>query len=864
MRPTDPGVPPQPPSRPALEADACFVLRNISKTYAGEENTEIQALKALSVTIPWNARVGILGLSGAGKSTLLSILGLLDGPDRDTADAAGADILYAEGRQAWSYLGRSAPGIVPLSHAQTDQFRRRHFGFVFQSGHLLGYLACDENVALGRTLRGESRPDRRKEARALLESVGLKAYFRSRPRSLSGGQAQRVAALRALCHSPRVILADEPTGHLDAHNARLVLDRVLDWQRSSPGQEPRTLLLVTHDLHMARRYCDRFLILNEGRLVRGRLIRADEVSGESVLLELLSETANEDHPGAGDRPDQATTVCAPIGCTPSGEEMPAERTADEARSIASFDLARFALKDIVRRDDLLSTASGWLSLVLLTVLSLVGWGFMRAKSELVERELQNPLACALNIDCLDATTEMGIDDRQVGVMAQLRLADGRMAVDPRSGGVKRWNIVRRVFWKGNSDPPAQVDRTLEGRSVDPKDPLLSTEPSRRILCFLPEPRFHGFSTKDTAREMVVTSSLLAECGYPPDAKEILVDYQNQPVPLAIVGIVDSIPGGYQFLLTNRFLQLIQSDRLVADPNVDHVEIGPLAAEKRQRAIALVSPGLREKNLELSSSQDGHGLEFRVARGGLLPYSTLRKLAEKLARKIEKAGLAKDGTLQVPLAAPQEEPPRDPLYMGCTLYLADVYDHEEVYQRLTNDPRLRGLKADARFMDLIGRMRRTLKPLGLMLGGVVGCAVVVALINLSVMMLQRVQRRRNEIGVLKACGMTNHQLVVLYAIEGIVLGGTAAALSLPLASGAGRVFASYAAHDSTAVEPTKAVTALVASCAAQGSAAAGESTLFHVTPAMNLIVVAVILIMCTVACLVATRQVVHVEPAQTLR
>ena len=186
--------------------------------------------------------VAIVGESGSGKSTLLNIVAGLDRPDR-------GEVLL-EGR-ALDYGDDDALAL----------WRRRHVGFVFQAFHLLPYLSVAENVALPLALLGVGSGERQSRAAEGLASVGLAGFGDRRPATLSGGEMQRAAIARALVHKPQLVLADEPTGNLDAANAAGVLDCLA----GAVKQANAAALMVTHSPVAAAR-ADRVLRLAAGRL----------------------------------------------------------------------------------------------------------------------------------------------------------------------------------------------------------------------------------------------------------------------------------------------------------------------------------------------------------------------------------------------------------------------------------------------------------------------------------------------------------------------------------------------------------------------------------------------------------------------
>jgi len=186
--------------------------------------------------------VAIVGESGSGKSTLLNVIAGLDHPDAGEVRLDGKPVDYAD------------DDSVTL-------WRRRHVGFVFQAFHLLPYLDVAANVALPLALLGKPAAERAARASALLASVGLEGFGGRRPATLSGGEMQRVAIARALAHSPRLLLADEPTGNLDEAAAATVLDCL----GAAVKQAGAAALMVTHSRVAAAR-ADRVLRLAGGKL----------------------------------------------------------------------------------------------------------------------------------------------------------------------------------------------------------------------------------------------------------------------------------------------------------------------------------------------------------------------------------------------------------------------------------------------------------------------------------------------------------------------------------------------------------------------------------------------------------------------
>jgi ABC-type lipoprotein export system ATPase subunit len=205
----------------------------------GKGRAARRVLDGVSLDVAAGELVAVVGRSGTGKSTLLHLLGGLDRPDAGTIEVAGVRV-----------DGRDERALTTL--------RRRRVGFVFQSFHLLPELTGLENVLLPARLARSGSGARR--ARALLDSLGLREAAERLPGSLSGGEQQRVAIARALVNDPPLVLADEPTGNLDAESGEVVLALL----RRVAGQG-RAVVLVTHDREAAS-VADRVLELREGRL----------------------------------------------------------------------------------------------------------------------------------------------------------------------------------------------------------------------------------------------------------------------------------------------------------------------------------------------------------------------------------------------------------------------------------------------------------------------------------------------------------------------------------------------------------------------------------------------------------------------
>ncbi len=222
-------------------AQAAIVAQHLGKTVADAQGS-LTLLEDVNLQVEHATSLAIVGPSGSGKSTLLGLLAGLDLPSSGRVWIDGADLF------ALSEDGRAA-------------LRAHKLGFVFQNFQLIGHLNALENVMLAMEISGRTAA-LRSDAQSMLERVGLGARLRHMPATLSGGEQQRVALARAFATRPSLLLADEPTGNLDAAGGMRIIDLMFSLQR----EQGTTLVLVTHDNALASR-CDAVAELQAGRLV---------------------------------------------------------------------------------------------------------------------------------------------------------------------------------------------------------------------------------------------------------------------------------------------------------------------------------------------------------------------------------------------------------------------------------------------------------------------------------------------------------------------------------------------------------------------------------------------------------------------
>ena len=222
--------------------NSAIIVSDLRHSYTmGGRRLEI--LRGATCRIEKGKWICILGASGCGKTTLLNLIGGLEKPESGSIEVCGVD-------------------VSKLSRSGAAHFRSATIGFVFQSYHLLPELDILENVALAARIAGAGGRDAVKRARGLLETVGLGERLDHRPTELSGGEQQRAAIARALINDPQVLLADEPTGNLDAENGAEVLDL---FDRIRKMRPELTILMITHNRDITPR-ADGVLLLKDGVL----------------------------------------------------------------------------------------------------------------------------------------------------------------------------------------------------------------------------------------------------------------------------------------------------------------------------------------------------------------------------------------------------------------------------------------------------------------------------------------------------------------------------------------------------------------------------------------------------------------------
>ena len=221
-------------------------MHDLTKVYR-TASVETTALNNINIEIDAGEFIAVMGPSGCGKSTLLNILGMLDSPTSGTYEFAGQQ-------------------VENCSESQLADVRKRNIGFIFQSFNLVDELSVAENVMLPLLYQKVPTAEREQRVQAVLERVNIAHRAEHRPQQLSGGQQQRVAVARAVVTSPKLILADEPTGNLDSANGEEVLNLL-----NSLNEDGTTIIMVTHDPRHAD-HAARVVNMLDGRILTENIV----------------------------------------------------------------------------------------------------------------------------------------------------------------------------------------------------------------------------------------------------------------------------------------------------------------------------------------------------------------------------------------------------------------------------------------------------------------------------------------------------------------------------------------------------------------------------------------------------------------
>ncbi|WP_085524208.1 ABC transporter ATP-binding protein [Tuberibacillus sp. Marseille-P3662] len=245
-------------------------VHQLTKVYQGQVSN--QALDHVSFYIEAGEFVGVMGPSGSGKTTLLNMIATIDRP-------SSGEVLIDEEHP------------YRLKKNDLAKFRRRELGFVFQDFNLLDTLTVKENIVLPLTLEGVDVNEMNDKVTHMAQRLGIEAILDKRTYEISGGQAQRTAIARAMIHSPKLLLADEPTGNLDSKSSKEVMENLTSINKNDDA----TIMMVTHDPQVAS-YCDRVIFIKDGALYNEIERGGNRKTYHQRILDMLLLLGGEIHP----------------------------------------------------------------------------------------------------------------------------------------------------------------------------------------------------------------------------------------------------------------------------------------------------------------------------------------------------------------------------------------------------------------------------------------------------------------------------------------------------------------------------------------------------------------------------------------
>ncbi len=282
-------------------SEVVLKTENMSKVYPLGKH-KVQALSGLNLEVKKGEFTAIMGPSGSGKTTLLNVLGCIDKPTSGKVLLDDVD-------------------VAALPESELYKIRRKKIGFVFQTFNLLPYLNARENVELPMENTGKPKSERNSRARELLATVGLSGREEHRPQRLSAGEQQRVAIARALANNPAIILADEPTGNLDAKNKQEIVKLLANLNLN----QGTTIIVVTHDGRVAS-HTERILLLSDGKITK-------EKQGLHLASKLIC-------PNCGNKLQSKSEACPSCGKTPLERKKPSGAGENETSKYPNSSLPR--------------------------------------------------------------------------------------------------------------------------------------------------------------------------------------------------------------------------------------------------------------------------------------------------------------------------------------------------------------------------------------------------------------------------------------------------------------------------------------------------------------------------------------------
>lgn len=778
-------------------------IAKLTKTYsaAADEAKPQPALDLEDIFIPFGKTVAVLGRSGCGKSTLLNVLGLIINPDRENhfhAKGNEPPVTYSfpfaiQGKNQWDI------GELWDDPARRNEVLREHFGFVFQDSYLFPGLNVNHNIQLPLLLNSvstgacQARWSQALESGLFHEFDDLKDDKHARgevtPDRYSGGQLQRFALFRSMLHEPFMVFADEPTGNLDPQSARLAFKYFKTWQRQDPTSQ-RTLLLVTHDVSLAREFADYIMIINSAHKIYPEAIF--EAKHDQPQRWTADKDKMTDLMGQQDDDDNGT---------PASFNLPADAELQKQKRPSQYRFAWvFSQWDFWPKTPRLlwTTIAGLVITTFLALLSFLILGFYKGAENYLNFVQSNPFIRSVNI--WRPLVEELLNKATLAEIARIAASPdsaGRFYLPSETGKdsstVLRYvsGFNRQSFWAyvKNADNETSEPVRLKGRTIDPCDPIMKTV-ADNWLC--------GQKTLDDRDFGVILSErAVGKLGLSTDP-EILqthwpkfifsnhgsgIEERERSYP--VLGIAKALPEpGGDLLITNYFYAQIVNHYF--DPSqVSFFEAGYVADAEANQILNALASQLEAFGLwgDFYTGNDGkYVLKFSYQDGVKKPEDEVSAQADSLLAILKRQDLGQ-GLEFLPFHREERSVAVEDtsLFTYGALYLKDFRHIKKLRRFLERKYNVDMELGVVESLDTINTMRQIIAGIVLVLLasiGLTGFFVVYSVFN------QFANRSSRQFGVLKTMGIDGCSLRLIHGFELLILFGIANVIGIAVSTALG--------------------------------------------------------------------------------
>lgn len=759
-------------TRKTVDDNVVFRVQVANKNFGNTKALDINQPENQPLEIYRGTITAILGHSGSGKSTFLSILGILEDPD------PGVKIFYYPDDERPLASGKSEFDYSDLTESQKVEMRREQFGVAFQDGHLIGHMSVADNIQLPMALNGAPPREAKRVAETLAKTLDLKDKLAQRPKELSGGQYQRTAILRAMSHFPRVIFADEPTGNLDSKTAMDAMNMLRIWREESQNH---TLILVTHDLHLALKYADQFLVFQDGRLEH-KTSKADPEYEAHIFKWLQLKESNEEGMCRGDLPKE-------------------DHTANPFRRLTY--LFRYGVTDLfplklypfewevfkVTFRDTLFSLLAIASVAILVGVLLIGYGFHNGVNTFL---IDQAKGIGENLVTAEIGQETKVDDIKQPLIDELWEELRTIRSKPSFLG----KIVKNLTGKSREGNPklavegiygykhaqirvykneqSEITVPSDGHTVTPDSPLLKRLTYEGVS-LPPDKVFSATNTKG----LIVKKGWLSKIFGDTLPEKIYLNWGKRTDArravrhdIAILAVVDDLPSAKDFLIaettwnmmnTGSWKQNSRNAELTVSTQKDgEIILSSIrdAMKKRQSraTVSFLNRGPTEHIILVQSNNDA---------GWTSDYWNKKIYKNSIVPILNEAGLINSirWTLTGKVAGADNQ--GDPYaYSHAAIYLNDLSAVKEVGRVIRTHPARLHVN---RKIEKEQGLRASIMEMFAVIFGVIGfCAFFLSTINIFLMFYQSVLRKRHEIGILKAFGCSRMRIASVYFIESMYI------------------------------------------------------------------------------------------------